>query len=111
MRTQQFAAIACCFLSSCSIAPPKPPDIRGAYARQLSPHEIDQIEAVVTQRSDIRKPIDTIEADRPNHAVVTTGPTYNTATGNLVKLSHRHGQWFITSVDEIERVIIVGPSY
>jgi hypothetical protein len=88
-------------LGSCSM----PPIVNGNYS--LSENDVAEIKQLVLQRSDTRKPILRIFADRPNHALVDSGRQgYVGNIFNSFAVAKRHGRWQIDSKIEEEHIIV-----
>jgi len=105
-RLPQFSLFFCCVLftlSSCAT----PVDFSGPYSAGLSQSDVEQIKLLVSQRSDIRKPVFRIWVDRPKSALVQTGrQSYVGDIFNEFRLAKVHGQWQIVSKITQDRIIV-----
>src|SRR5262249_26215342 len=90
-------------LSSCAT----PMDFGGPYSTGLSQNDVEQIKLLVSERSDIRKPVFRIWVDRPNSALVQTGR--NSHLGDVMnefRVAKHHGRWQIVSkIDEAQVLV------
>ena len=73
----------------------------------LSRSDIQEIRALVLRRSDIRKPLSRILADRPDEAWITTGrPGYGGEPFNVFTVAKRNGRWVVDSPIREERIVL-----
>ncbi len=73
---------------------------------RLVPTDVRAIEELVAARSDIAKPLQSIYADRPNHARINSGTlTHRAGSGSQFTVAKQHGKWIIDSPIEEEHII------
>ena len=83
------------------------PHVSGNFP--LTEADVEAIQQLIDDRTDIAKPIQSIHTDRPNHAEVTTGRlTRRAGSGSIFTVAKRGGKWFIDSVIEEEHIIAEG---
>jgi hypothetical protein len=70
-------------------------EVTGAAADQLSKRDIYDIVEVASQQPKMLKPIHRIDADKPDHAVVTGGGVNNDKE-SVLKVSKQAGRWSMT---------------
>jgi hypothetical protein len=74
---------------------------------ELSQNDIHEINLLVSQRADIRKPVSRILCDYPDHAVITAGRRgYAGEVFNVFQVAKRHGRWIIDSPISEERISV-----
>jgi hypothetical protein len=79
-------------------------DVFGPYSARLSPTDIQQIEFIVSRRSDVQKPIRSIEARQADEVEVYSGTQIDYHLGHNVHVRRSGGRWLIKSVEEVEIV-------
>jgi hypothetical protein len=68
----------------------------GRYRNQLTVEDVRQIVAVAQQRAEIKKPVDQIEADIPDHANVRGGqPREIGDVFTTFEVHRQNGRWSI----------------
>jgi hypothetical protein len=82
-------------------------EVIGPYSKSLSADDIQQIKALVLQRSDIAKSIQYIHVTRPDCVVVETGHTLFEGVSVTFSACKRNGRWQINkdSVDQWRTVV------
>jgi hypothetical protein len=83
-------------------------DIFGAAASQMTLDDIDQLVELVRGRSDILKPLDQIEVQRPDEAYMKSGgPEHTGEKMTTFSARKKAGRWFIVpgSVNTGEAII------
>ena len=71
-------------------------DIFGAAANEMTLDDIDQLVHLARARSDILKPLDQIEVQRPDEAFVKSGNPQQTGDrGTTFSARKKDGHWFI----------------
>jgi len=91
-------------LASCAT----PLDFSGPYSSGLTKGDVEQIEFLVFQRSDIRKPVFRIWVDRPNSALVQTGrESYLGDIMNEFRVTKQRGRLQITSKISEARIVVI----
>ena len=78
----------------------------------LSANDVRDITALVESRSDIRKPIMRISADRHDRATVETGR--DKKAGDISQrftIARKHGSWRVVSRIDEEKIIIAGTPF
>jgi hypothetical protein len=81
-------------------------DLYGKYASQWTVDDVRQIVELARSRSDIKKPIEQIEIDRPDHANVKSGNPQNQGDPLTTFEVHRqNGRWII-----IKGTVSTGPA-
>ena len=86
--------------------------VGGPSVNRVSESDIQQIKLLVTQRSDIRKPITQISFDHPDHAQVETHQIYVGDYTTHFTVHKYHGRWTIdnSSIQE-ERLFVFASTY
>jgi hypothetical protein len=71
-------------------------DLFGTYASQWTVDDVRQIVDLSRNRPDIKKPIDQIEVDRPEHASVKSGNPQNQGDPlTTFEVRKQNGRWII----------------
>jgi hypothetical protein len=90
------AALLCSCATSAEISGP------------LSARDVKAIKLVVEQRSDLKKPVFKIDADRPNRARVQCGRAKKIGDlSNVFTVTKRQGRWTIVSPIKDAYVVII----
>ena len=104
MRILSLAGLLCALLLMTSCATPL--DLSGPYSKQLSQKDIQEIKVLVSERSDIKKPVFKIWADRSNNALVRTGRDQDVGDViNEFRVAKQNGRWQVTSKITEEHII------
>jgi len=82
------------------------PVIEGKY--RLPDSDIREITALVTQRTDIPKPILRIVVSGPDHAWLETGREAPGALYSSFYVAKRHGRWKVASDVNTMRITVMG---
>jgi len=83
-------------------------DIFGAAASQMTLDDIDQLVELARARSDILKPLDQIEVQRPDEAFIKSGrPEHTGQKMTTFSARKKAGRWFIVpgSINTGEAII------
>ncbi len=87
-------------------APAPTPHVLVSGSYPLAARDVRAIEKLVATRRDIAKPLQSIYADRPGHARISSGtPTRRIGSGNLFTVAKRDGKWMVDSRIEEEHLI------
>jgi hypothetical protein len=106
MRSRSFSLLSfgvLVMLTSCAT----PVDFSGPHSAGLSDGDVEQIKLLVSQRSDIRKPIFRIWVDRPDSVLVQSGrQSYVGDMFDEFRVSKKRGRWEIASKITEARILV-----
>ena len=80
-------------------------EIPVACQKFISPHDVEEIRAILLTRPDIRKPFWGITCGH-DCAIAKSGPHGSGDISNFVTLCHRQGKWHIIEIEEGPVVVV-----